>query len=339
MSGPARPRSGPRILVIRRDNIGDLVCTIPLIRALRNQLPDAYLAALVTRYSAAVLAGNPDVDALYSYTKVKHRDKGESIVAVYRRRFSLIRALRGERFDWVLLPGGPQASSVRTARWIGAARVLVRDEQDAVAGAHEVEQCCHLLARMGLRHETPPPRLAADPTEAALVAERMRKAWGMHPRSVIGLHISARKVPQRWPTERFAELARRLYATQRAHIVLLWAPGSSDNPLHPGDDEKADAVCAAAPHVPILRVRTERLEELIAALAHCDQVICSDGGAMHLAAALGKRIVCLFGNSAAERWHPWGVPYQLLHPASRNVAALSTDEVLAAHERLVDLNP
>jgi ADP-heptose:LPS heptosyltransferase len=44
-----------------------------LLHALRSQLPDAYLAALVTRYNAAVLAGNPDLDALHSYTKAKHR--------------------------------------------------------------------------------------------------------------------------------------------------------------------------------------------------------------------------------------------------------------------------
>ena len=71
--------AGPRILVIRRDNIGDLVCTTPLLRALRSQLPDAYLAALVTQYNAAVLARNPDLNAVHSYTKAKHRAEGETL--------------------------------------------------------------------------------------------------------------------------------------------------------------------------------------------------------------------------------------------------------------------
>ena len=55
---------------------------------------------------------------------------------------------------------------------------------------------------------------------------------------------------------------------------------------------------------------------------------------MHLAAALKKPIVCLFGNSDAGRWRPWGVPYELLQPASRNVADISVDQVLAAYDRL-----
>lgn len=329
------PDRSPRILVIRRDNIGDLVCTIPLLRALRSQLPDAHLAALVTQYNAPVLARNETLDVVHSYTKAKHRERGDQILRIYARRLRQVMMLRGERFDWVLLPGGAQASSVRTARWVRAARTLVRDEQDAIAGAHEVEQCCHLLSRMGLRYETPAPRVAADPAAAARVAERMRKAWARAPRSVIGVHISARKVRQRWPIERFAELVRRLHEAQQAGVLLLWAPGALDDPLHPGDDEKANEIRAAIPDVPVLPVRTAQLEELIAALAQCDRVICSDGGAMHLAAALGKPIVCLFGNSAAERWHPWGIRYELLQPASRNVADISVDEVLAGHDRLM----
>jgi len=328
------PDRSPRILVIRRDNIGDLACTTPLLRALRTQLPDARLAALVTQYNAPVLARNADLDAVHSYTKAKHRAPGDSLLRIYTSRLKQVMLLRAERFDWVLLPGGAQPSSMRTARWIRARRMLVRDAQDTVAGAHEVEQCCHLLARMGLRYETPPLRVAADPAEAAPIVERMRSQWRDPPRGVIGLHISARKLPQRWPIERFTALARRLHQTMQAGILLLWAPGAADDRSHPGDDEKASAICAALPDVPVVPVRTARLEELIAALAQCDRVICSDGGAMHLAAALGKPIVCLFGNSDAERWHPWGVPYELLHPASRNVTDISVDQVLAAYERL-----
>src|SRR3990172_6207808 len=102
-----------KILVIRRDNIGDLVCTTPLLRALRAQLPAARIVVLATRYNAAVLAGNPDVDSSCSYTKVKHRAAGESALSIYLQRIQTILALRRERFDWILLPGGAQASSLR----------------------------------------------------------------------------------------------------------------------------------------------------------------------------------------------------------------------------------
>ena len=66
----------PRILILRRDNIGDLVCTTPLLEALRAQLPGAWLAALVTTYNAEVLKGNPALDAIFVYEKLKHRTGG-----------------------------------------------------------------------------------------------------------------------------------------------------------------------------------------------------------------------------------------------------------------------
>ena len=69
------PRA-PRILIIRRDNIGDLACTTPLLEGLRAQLPGAWLGALVTTYNAEVLAGNRALDEVFVYEKLKHRTGG-----------------------------------------------------------------------------------------------------------------------------------------------------------------------------------------------------------------------------------------------------------------------
>src|SRR6195256_5684914 len=93
----------PRILVIRRDNIGDLVCTTPLIAALRERFPRAHIAALVNTYNEAVLSGNPAVDAVYAYEKGKHRGAKRSIASVYAGRLKLMMNLRREKFDYAIL--------------------------------------------------------------------------------------------------------------------------------------------------------------------------------------------------------------------------------------------
>ena len=322
-----------KVLVIRRDNIGDLVCTTPLLRALRAQLPAARIVVLATRYSAAVLSGNPDIDSFCTYTKVKHRAPGESVLSIYLQRIQTILALRRERFDWILLPGGAQASSLRFARWIGGDRLLVRGDEDMVAGPHEVEQSCHLLSRMGLHYETPAPRVVPASDELAHIDALIAGALPQRPPRLIGLHISARKPSQRWPAESFAQLARRLAAKDTA-FLLLWAPGSADNAQHPGDDEKAARVLELAARIPLVAVPTRRLEHLIAALSVCDAVICGDGGAMHVAAGLGKPIVCLFGQSTAARWHPWGPAYELLQMPSMEVNDISVDAVARAYATL-----
>jgi ADP-heptose:LPS heptosyltransferase len=317
-----------KLLLIRRDNIGDLVCTTPLLQALRRQLPQARIECLVTRYNQAVLQNQPDIDAVHAYTKAKHRSADESLAGIYWQRLRMVAALRSRRFDWVILPGGGSASALRFANWVAGKQVLVRDAQDSVAGPHEVQQCCHLLPRMGLAYETPATRIFANPADAAVIRSRVAAALPSAPNRIIGLHISARKPSQRWPAESFVALARRL-ALQGTAFLLLWAPGGADDAQHPGDDAKAARVLELAPELPIVPVPTQRLEDLIAALSLSDAVICGDGGAMHLAAGLGKPIVCLFGQSTAARWHPWGPAYELLQAPSMEVKDISVDA--AAH--------
>ena len=323
----------PRVLVIRRDNIGDLVCTTPLLHALRCQLPEARIECLVTRYNQAVLENHPDIDALHAYTKAKHRRPDESLAGIYCQRLLTVASLHRQHFDWVILPGGSSASALRFARWVGGKQLLVRDALDKAAGPHEVEQCCHLLTRMGLEYETPACRIIPDAREDALLRQRLATGLSFIPRRLIGLHISARKPSQRWPAESFAELAHRL-ASDGTALILLWAPGSNNNPLHPGDDEKAQRILFLTAGLPVIPVPTHQLKELISVLSLCDALICGDGGAMHVAAGLGKPIVCMFGQSNAKQWHPWGVPYELLQLQSGSVADISVDQIMSTYNAL-----
>ena len=80
---------------------------------------------------------------------------------------------------------------------------------------------------------------------------------------------------------------------------------------------------------------TAKLADLVAALSLSDAVLCADGGAMHLAAGLGRPIICLFGDSQPSRWRPWGVPHVVLQPESRNVGDVGVAEVVAALETML----
>ena len=79
---------------------------------------------------------------------------------------------------------------------------------------------------------------------------------------------------------------------------------------------------------------TAALEELIGGLSLCDAVLCADGGAMHVAAALHRPIVALFGNSLPSRWRPWGIEHRVLQAPSHTVLDISTHEVIEALDQL-----
>jgi ADP-heptose:LPS heptosyltransferase len=334
------PHPNPKILIIRRDNIGDLVCTTPLIAALRQRFPEGWLGALVNSYNAPVLDGNPDLDEVFVYTKAKHRGHDESLPGILWRRLAMMYRLRQMRLDDVILAAPVlQPRLVALARWLKPKRIVGFGENGGLdvslpldkEDRHEVEDVFRIAAIYGI--EGPPPAcnvatpITVSPTPALCVPSGTL---------TIGVHISARKSSQRWPADRFAETMRAIAAQGPVRFLLLWSPGAEDNPLHPGDDAKASEVMGivGADHTAVVARPTHTLPELIAALSECDALICADGGAMHLAAGLGLPIVCLFGNSGAARWRPWDVPYLLLQKPSFDVADISVDEVLTAFNAL-----
>lgn len=337
-----------KILVVRRDNIGDLVCTTPFIRALREALPQARIDALVNSYNLPVLAGNPDLDHAYAYTKAKHREGG-SLLEVHWRRLRLMWELRRRNYDLVILAGdGDRQRAMNLARWIHPRRIagfLAPGETDSQGldlavvlddrPRHAVEITCRLLEPLGLA--TTPPALRLVPEDQAADTARhalAMQSWFRPEQATVAIHISARKPPQRWPAASFAALMERLHAAYGFQFMLFWSPGDEDNPLHPGDDRKAAAILDATRGLPVLAYPTHHLRDLVGGLSCCQAMICSDGGAMHLGAGLGLPIVCFFGNSDAVRWRPWGVPHELLQPASRNVQDIDVDQALAAFGRL-----
>lgn len=321
----------PKILVIRRDNIGDLVCTTPLLAALRQRFPEGWIGALVNSYNAPVLDGNPDVDEVFVYTKAKHRASGQSLIGILWRRLRMMSRLRAMGLDDVIIATpAPQPRVVRLARWLKPQRVIgfgyLRGIDISLAmddaGRHEVEDVFRLAAMYSI--EGPPP--------ACRVVAPARPC---HAGFTVGVHLSARKPSQRWPADRFATLVKALLTKGANRCVLLWSPGDERNPRHPGDDAKAREVLQfTGINARIVPHPTATLPELVAALANCDLLICADGGAMHLGAGLGLPIVCLFGNSGAARWRPWGVPYRILQKPSLTVSDISTEEVLEAFSQL-----
>lgn len=342
----------PKFLVIRRDNIGDLACTTPVFRALRERYPDACICALVNSYNLPVLENNPDINQAFAYTKAKHRPAGKTIFGVYRDRLRLMQQLRRLNFDYVILAGpGFQKRSLLFARMLRPKHIVgfILEGERGIEHIdihlpyrpvpqpiHETEDTFRLLAALGIEPPPPKMRIVPDLLKAAAVQHLIdQKQWSANI-PLLGIHISARKPSQRWPASNFVELARKLHQNHNAAFLLFWSPGDNTNPMHPGDDAKAKEIMDALADVPILAYPTHELGQLIAGLSLCRMVVCSDGGAMHLAAGLGKPILCFFGKSESTRWHPWGVPYALLQPQSLDVKDVSVEEAYNGAKNLLD---
>jgi len=97
-SGDFDPRRLKKILLVRNDNIGDVVCTLPAVSALRAAFPDARIAILVCRLTEDVVTGSPDLDRVFVYDKAKHGRYRHPAVAWWKM-LGVIREIRRERYD------------------------------------------------------------------------------------------------------------------------------------------------------------------------------------------------------------------------------------------------
>jgi ADP-heptose:LPS heptosyltransferase len=168
--------------------------------------------------------------------------------------------------------------------------------------------------------------LRIDIPEAARAAalEELR-SLGLAPGvPVIGLHIGAGKLENRWPVEKFVELAGKLESVHHARIVLFWGPK---------EDELKGAFTQLV-RVPVIGAGHPGLARLASLFACCHALVCNDTGVMHLAAAAGVPLVSLFGPTDPGEWAPLGAAMISLRAPSHRMEDIPVEEVLAALERL-----
>ena len=338
-----------KILIIRRDNIGDLVCTTPAIRAVRERFPDARIGLLVNTYNADAVMNNPDINEIFVYEKAKHAP-GKNRLSVWWDNLRVLQRIRRERYD-VAVGGGSYSPLLARYTLLTGARkrigYLPRSGKKSLGynapvlesgrPVHEVEKVFHLLSVLDITAPPPPLRVFPLEEEVQKVRDFLKASGIRRDRPLVAFHISSRRPENRWPAEKFIELARIIRNRQKAEILLLWSPGSESNVYHPGDDEKAEFIMRSVRPCPAA-YKTSTLRELIAALSVSGIVVCGDGGAMHIAAGLGKRIVTIWGSTDPVRWRPWGVKHVLLQDERRRAENISVESVFEGLEKMREEN-
>jgi heptosyltransferase-3 len=322
-----------RILVVRNDNVGDVLCSTPAIRALRAAFPRAYLAALVVGYSQDAITGNPDLDRIFVYEKAKHRPDRNPLLSLYKQ-FQVERDLKKQKFDlavglrsnfswseaWIVyftgaplrLGYGPgEGKNRRFAFFYNLGPAFPPDQ-------HEVKRALYLVERIGVK-PAENKLTAVIPEEEKRRAESFLRAHGIDSRDLIGFHLSSRLPANRWSPEKFARLASRLTREEGKQVVLTWGPG--DEGLAEGVRSRVGAGVYLFP--------TPHFRRLGAIQQRCRVFVSPDGGAMHFSAAVGTPTVGLFGKTDPRHWAPWGNGHVALQ-RGREADQISVEDVYQA---------
>lgn len=333
------------ILIIRRDNIGDLVCTTPLIEGAKTAFPNANIYLLINTVSQDVVKNNPHITHTFIYRKAKHAASRRAKINVYFERFKMFLRLRRITFDAAILANPvPCKYSLRLAKMAGAKHIIGANTGDKsisvpfnpadFSGDHQVEQTfSYLSAITEKKIAIPPVRIWLTEQERQQARQRVEQRL---PGQKVGLavHISSRSEKRRWPLERYVETIQRYLTESSGSVLLFWSPQGTLAPDDIGDRHRAEQVLAACDSPRVALYPTASVRELVAAYELCGQVLCSDGGQMHLAAAMNKKQVVFFGDTDQKSWHPWSGEYQILQTSSGDCVDVSVDEVWQGLKRL-----
>ncbi len=300
---------------------------------------------LINTYNADVIMNNPDINEIFVYEKAKHAPERNKIAVWWENAKVLMRVRRG-RYDIAIGCGSYSPRLARYTRLTGARERIgyLRDFRrshgynapvlEPDLHVHEVEKVFHLLSALDITGIPPSMQLFPLEEEVRKVGDVLKAAGINGEKPLIAFHISSRRPENRWPAKKFIELAEIIHNRREAGIMLLWSPGSEKNVYHPGDDEKAEFIMRSVRPYPAA-YETRALRELVAALSVSDVVVCGDGGAMHIAAALGKRIVTMWGSTDPVRWRPWGVKHILLQGEGKRAENISVEAVFEGLEGML----
>jgi ADP-heptose:LPS heptosyltransferase len=334
-----------RILIFKLDHLGDLLIATPALRAIRRRFPAAEIRIVVGEWNVALLRGNPSIDRVHVYNSGRFtREPFEP------HRFSQLREQLGSwrpdlviglRDDWQTLRYSLLSRAARVER--GSVHLMefferVRKKEE---WRHEVERLWRTLAPLGIEREDDPHLDYFVDEQERRDARAFMAARGISDNFVM-LQAGATTPLREWPVERFAVVARHLVELYGVQIVLVGVDR---------ERERSHALATSISDLHPIDITGELgLRPTAALMAEGALYVGSDGGAMHLAAAVGTPTVGLFGPGAYHVFSPVGprtvavtrnFPCSPCHqitcvrPHDNCMQAITPDAVVAAMEKLL----
>jgi len=279
-----------KVLVIRLGAIGDIVLATAALEALRRHAPEVEIDFVCKERFAGLLAGDPRLRRVLGFDERGEHKGLRGLLAfchrLPRQRYDCVIDLQGNARSRVI------ARCVRAGRRITwprdtlRRRLLVRGIGRGGRFATVAERYLRALERLGVSAANARPKLYPQRDPAVPLPGR----------PFIAIAPGAHWPTKRWPSERFAELVRKI-GTAKWDIVLVG--DAADAPI-------AAAIAAAVPFAVRDLCGKLPLPQLVWVLSRAALLVSNDSGAMHVAEACGVPVIALFGPTVREfGFAPW----------------------------------
>ena len=337
-------------MVVRGTNwVGDSVMTLPALRALRRVLPEAQITLVVRPSARGMFADVEFVDEVLTYDRRNVWSVVPQIKEWRRRKFDLA-VLFQNAFEAALIPflaGVP----VRLGYATEARQPLLTHPlplPDWRSSRHEVFYYLYLVTALeqmlfgtSTICESDPDASLAISDARKIEAENLLRAYGVREGEpvVVLCPGSINSRAKRWPAEAYAALADRLLDSKR-QVVLIGSANELD---------VSHEVTSQMQQQPIVLTGKTSLDQITALLSLVDLVVTNDTGPAHVAAALGRPTLVIFGPTNPLTTRPFAPEAEILrHPPDcapcmlrdcpidhRCMTAITVDEVFEHSQALL----
>jgi heptosyltransferase III len=342
-----------KVLVVKRDKVGDLLLATPLFAAIKASIPHAELHVLANDYNAWVVARNSHIDKLWIYPRLRHG--GALRPWAWWPTWRMQRALRAQAFDLAIAGGGvgsPRALSrvLDTDARVTVGYIDATPQCQALGarlthalkwedGIHEVDLNMAMLRAAGYAVPEPVPMPQYHIAPEDLAQGRMwLSAHAIRPGQFVILGINSRQAKRKPSLKQVRAWAAWLHEEHGLKTVFVYQAGADNDPHYPGDDALVAELAQSGEAYlhPLRNIDGDFLPFGI--MWHARTSVFPDGGMAHFGAASPGGVLTLFADVAVSpppaQWGPRGHNVLQLE-APRLVSELPDRIVFDALETLI----
>jgi len=305
-----------KILVIALSGIGDALMFTPALRLLRKCLPEAEIDALVMYGGAEeIYSTNQNLNKVIHFNFLEEgtfkslkflfqlRKKYDASINVYpsnRKEYNIISSIIGakKRAGVVYL-----RKNKNNLGFLNNVRVLENDD------VHNVQANIKLCeALVGKKFTEEPPLEFTIPENEIVSANKYLNELGVSDNElVIGFHPGCatlkNHIKRRWEPEKFAELGKKLIKDHNARILIFGGPEEKD---------LKDQISSLINSEKVNVINAYSLTKSTAIMKRCKVFVTNDSSQMHIAAALGLKVVAIIGPTNQKYIYPWKTEHQIV---------------------------
>lgn len=290
-----------KVLILKPSSLGDVVQALPVLRLIKRHLPESQIYWWIDANLEPLLQGDPDLAGLVRFERKRWASPWH-----WDELLRSVSWLRAQRFDWVIDLQSLARSGLFA--WLANGELLIgldepregaRGFYDLIARrasfhTHAVDWYLAVLPLLRVPVHWQFDWIPSRPEVATALRQKFRigdERW-------VIIQPGARWLTKRWPAENFAAIVRQL---AESHPTLRFAIlGSAD------EQSLGELIARAAPKQCLDLIGKITLPEMVEWIRLSTLMVSNDTGPMHVAAALGKPVVALFGPTEPRRTGPYG---------------------------------